>query len=61
MSFLLARPAFVRLVVREELRGGEGLRQAQREAAAMREALAAVRAVAGKRSLRRFDVDEHVR
>ena len=60
MSFLLARPAFVRLVVREELRGGEGLRLAQREATAMREALAAVRAIAGKRSLRRFDVDDAV-
>jgi TetR/AcrR family transcriptional regulator len=60
MSFLLARPAFVRLIVREELRGGEGLRRAQLEAAAMREALAAVRAVARKRSLRRFDVDDAV-
>jgi TetR/AcrR family transcriptional regulator len=60
MSFLLARPAFVRLIVREELRGGEGLRRAQREATAMRDALAAVRAIAGKRSLRRFDVDDAV-
>src|SRR5436305_2406551 len=58
MSFLLARPAFVRLIEREELRGGEGL--AQRESTAMREALAAVRAVAGKRALRRFDVDDAV-
>ena len=60
MSFLLARPAFVRLIVREELRGGEGLRRAQRESTAMREALAAVRAIAGKRSLRSFDVDDAV-
>jgi TetR/AcrR family transcriptional regulator len=60
MSFLLARPAFVRLIVREELRGGEGLRLAQREATAMREALAAVRAVARKRSLHCFDVDDAV-
>ena len=60
MSFLLARPAFVRLIVREELRDGEGLRRAQREATAMRDALAAVRATAGKRSLRRFDVDDAV-
>ena len=60
MSFLLARPAFVRLIVREELRCGEGLRRAQREATAMHEALAAVRAIAGKRSLRRFDVDDAV-
>jgi TetR/AcrR family transcriptional regulator len=60
MSFLLARPAFVRLVAREELRGGEGLRAAEHEGAAMREALAAVRAVAGARALRRFDVDDAV-
>ena len=60
MSFLLARPAFVRLIVREELRGGEGLRLAQRESTAMRDALAAVRAVARKRSLRSFDVDDAV-
>jgi TetR/AcrR family transcriptional regulator len=60
MSFLLARPAFVRLIVREELRGGEGLRRAHREATAMRDALAAVRAIAGERSLRRFDVDDAV-
>ena len=58
MSFLLERPAFVRLVVREELRGGEGLRRAGREATAMREALAAVKAIAGERSLRSFDVDD---
>jgi TetR/AcrR family transcriptional regulator len=60
MSFLLERPAFVRLIVREELSGGEGLRRAQREATAMREALAAVRATAHRRSLRRFDVDDAV-
>ena len=60
MSFLLARPAFVRLIIREELRDGEGLRLAQRDATAMRDALAAVRAVARKRSLRRFDVDDAV-
>lgn len=60
LSFLLERPAFVRLIVREELRGGEGLRRAHREASAMRDALAAVRAVAGKRSLRSFDVDDAV-
>jgi hypothetical protein len=60
MSFLLARPAFVRLIVREELRGGEGLRLAHREATAMRDAVAAVRVVARKRSLRCFDVDDAV-
>jgi len=60
VSFLLARPAFVTLIVREELRGGEGLRRAQRQSSAMREALAAVRANARKRSLRSFDVDDAV-
>ena len=60
MSFLLERPAFVKLIIREDLRGGEGLRRAQRESSAMREALAAVRAVARKRSLHRFKVDDAV-
>jgi AcrR family transcriptional regulator len=60
MSFLIARPAFVRLILREELRGGEGLRRAQRPSTAMHEALAAVRAIAGERSLRSFDVDDAV-
>src|SRR3954451_1398118 len=60
MSFLLARPAFVRLVVREELRGGEALRLAQREGRAMRDSLAAVRVVARQRSMRSFDVDDAV-
>jgi TetR/AcrR family transcriptional regulator len=60
IAFLLARPAFVRLIVREELRGGEGLRLARRDATAMRDALGAVRAVAGERSLRRFDVEDAV-
>lgn len=60
MSFLLARPAFVRLIVREELRSGEGLRRAHRGATAMHDALAAVRAVAGERSLRSFDVGDAV-
>jgi hypothetical protein len=40
--------------------GGEGLRLAQREATAMRDALAVVRALARKRSLRSFDVDDAV-
>jgi AcrR family transcriptional regulator len=60
MSFLLARPAFVTLIVREELRGGECLRRAHRESTAMHDALAAVRAIAGKRSLRRFDINDAV-
>jgi TetR/AcrR family transcriptional regulator len=60
MSFLLERPSFVRLIVREGLRGGAGLRRAEREATAMHAALAAVRAVAGERSLCSFDVDDAV-
>jgi TetR/AcrR family transcriptional regulator len=60
MSFLLARPAFVTLVVREELGGGQGLRRARRKGSAIHEALSAVRAVAVGRSLRNFDVDDAV-
>lgn len=60
MSFLLERPAFVRLIAWEELRGGEGLRRAERESSAMREAFAGVRAVARRRSLRAFEVDDAV-
>ncbi len=60
MSFLLARRAFVRLILGEELRGGAGLRRAKRESSAIRVALAAVRAVAAERSLRGFDVDDAV-
>jgi hypothetical protein len=60
MSFLLARPAFVRLIVREQLRGGEGLRLARREASAMRDAMTALRAAAPQRPVGRFDVDDAV-
>jgi TetR/AcrR family transcriptional regulator len=60
MSFLLSRPAFVRLVGHEELRGGQGLRLTRHEGAAIREAFAALRAVAPARSLRRFEVDDAV-
>jgi TetR/AcrR family transcriptional regulator len=60
MSFLFARPAFVSLIVREELLGAEDLRLAHRRSTVMRDALTAVRAVARKRSLRRFDVDDAV-
>lgn len=60
MSFLVARPAFVTLIVREGLSGGEGLRRTRRRAGAMRDALTAVRARAGERSLHAFDVDDAV-
>jgi TetR/AcrR family transcriptional regulator len=60
MSFLLARPAFVRLIAREELRGGEGLSLAQRQSTAMRDAVAAIRGVAEERSLRCFHIDDAV-
>src|SRR2546421_6961024 len=58
MSFLLERPAFVRLIVREELRGGEDLRRAQGEATAMRVPLAAVRRMPGDPPFRRLDVGD---
>lgn len=60
MSFLLSRPAFVRLVAYEELRGARGLRLTRHDGAAMREAFAAVRVLAPARLLRRFDVDDAV-
>jgi Tetracyclin repressor-like, C-terminal domain len=44
----------------EELRGGDGLRRAQRESSAIDDAFAAVKAVARERSLRGFDVDDAV-
>lgn len=60
MDFLLRRPSFLKLVQREELAGGEGLRDAPRASHAMEEAFQAVRAVAHERGLRAFDVADAV-
>ncbi|MDX6643649.1 MAG: hypothetical protein QOD76_1611 [Solirubrobacteraceae bacterium] len=59
-SFLQERPAFVRLLQTEELRGGRQLRAVHRDSAAMSDAFAAVRRVAGRRGLRSFRVADAV-
>jgi TetR/AcrR family transcriptional regulator len=58
IAFLLGRPAFVRLIVWEELAGGHRLEEARRESAAVRDAFTALRAVGGSRGLRPFDVPD---
>lgn len=60
LDFLLRRPAFSRLILREELASAARLRDVPRESKAIAEALAAVRAAAGARGLRRFSVDDAV-
>jgi TetR/AcrR family transcriptional regulator len=60
LDFLLGRPAFAQLIVREELARAERLRSARRASTAMHDAFAAVRAVARRRGLRPFDVDDAV-
>ena len=60
MGFLLARPTFVRLLEWEELQGGRSLRETPRHSRAVSDAFAAVRAVASRRGLRIFDVDDAV-
>jgi hypothetical protein len=56
MAFLLARPAFARLIAWEELAGAQRLRAADRRSDALEQAFAAVR----RRRRRRFDVDQAV-
>jgi AcrR family transcriptional regulator len=60
MAFLLARPAFVRLVEWEELTGGRRLREAPRRSRAIGDAFTALRGVARRRGLRIFRVDDAV-
>ena len=60
LRFLLGRPAFVTLLVRDDLAGGERLRATPRRSTAMHDAFAAVSAVGGGRGLRGFDVDDVV-
>lgn len=60
LAFLLERPTFVRLVVWEDVQGGRRLAEAPRESTAMRDAFAALRAVARARGLRAFAVDDAV-
>jgi TetR/AcrR family transcriptional regulator len=56
LDFLLGHPAFLRLVLREELAGASRLRSVPRESKALEEAFAAVRSVAAGRGLQPFDV-----
>jgi TetR/AcrR family transcriptional regulator len=60
MDFLQRRPAFVRLLQREDLSGGGRLRTARRDSTAMTDGFQALRAVARQRALRQFRVDEAV-
>jgi AcrR family transcriptional regulator len=59
-GFLLQRPAFVRLLVWEELAGGQRLRAARRHSTAMQDAFGALADVSRARGLRRFDPGDAV-
>lgn len=56
MCFLLDRPASQRVVTWEELAGARRLRAARRSSTALEDAFTTLRAVAGERGLRAFDV-----
>jgi len=56
LVFLLDHPAFLRLVLREELAGGAVLREVPRSSQAIEEAFAAVRELAGSHGIAAFDV-----
>lgn len=60
LGFLQQRPSFLKLLQREELAGAVHLEEAPRQAQAIEDAFAAVRAVAGKRGLASFDVEDAV-
>ncbi len=60
LDFLLSRPAFLKLIQREELAGGSRLRDVPRESKAIEEAFTAVRSVARKRDLKSFAVQDAV-
>jgi AcrR family transcriptional regulator len=60
MRFLLERPAFVRLLVWEELAGGARLQAPRPRNTAMQEAFDALRKAGRKQGLRAFDVDDAV-
>lgn len=60
MEFLIARPSFARLIAREELAGAARLRETTRGSDALERAFAAVKAVARRRGLRSFAVDDAV-
>lgn len=60
LDFLLARPAFVRLLQQEELSGGRRLMGARRASRAMSEAFEELRSRASQLGLKNFEVDDAV-
>jgi AcrR family transcriptional regulator len=60
MGFLHKHPAFVALIMREELDGGGRLKRASRSSTAMDEAFQALRRAGANRGLRAFQVPEAV-
>jgi AcrR family transcriptional regulator len=60
MSFLLGRPAFVRLLTWEELDDAEHLRATSRASTAMEDAFSRLRSVAPRRGLRAFGVEDAI-
>lgn len=60
LAFLLDRPAFARLLVREELDGAARLRRTPRASTAMTDAFGALRAVAPRRGIAPFAVEDAV-
>jgi TetR/AcrR family transcriptional regulator len=60
MKFLLERPAFGRFISWEELAGGRRLQEANRNSRALTDAFMRVKAVARRRGLRSFRVEDAV-
>ena len=60
LGFLQRRPAFARLIQREQLDGGKRLVAVRRESRAMADAFSSLRKVAPMRGLRSFDRDDAV-
>ncbi len=59
-AFLLERPAFARLIQREELSGGRRLESVRGRSTVMADTFSALRAVARRRGLREFAVEDAV-
>jgi AcrR family transcriptional regulator len=60
IKFLLDRPAFARFITWEELAGGRRLHEADRNSTALTDAFSRVKAVARRRGLRSFHVEDAV-